>query len=166
MGESSFSLVYSSGDIDESEINKKIDEALVMCEYSKNKKYSLQEIQGSQPKLNLVDKNIASGDVQSILFKLSHSFKQELSKFKDIKPNNLELNATHSKSFFVNSFGVNFSEEKTALYVELTLTATGQSSSNKLEQEYVAMHEFSSIDKLDVAAFVNENVSLVKDVLK
>ncbi|MBT4541021.1 hypothetical protein HOC35_05900 [Candidatus Woesearchaeota archaeon] len=157
IGESSFSI------LDENEIDKKINDALVLCDYSTKPKFSLP-VKNKLSRVSLVDKKLINPIKH--LEDIHKTIKYELTKNenKNIKPNNLELHSSYLKSRIVNSNGVDFKEEKTALYVELTLTASGVLNSGK-EQEHVAMKEVSSLSKFNANKFVQENVSLVKDVL-
>ncbi|MBT4823657.1 hypothetical protein HN695_04665 [Candidatus Woesearchaeota archaeon] len=161
IGESSFSIV----EFNEKSINKMIDDALVICDYSRKPKFSLptkSELKSKPKKLILVDKKLISP--LKNLRKIANGIRTNLKKY-NVKPNNLELQGSYLKLNVINSNGVDLKEEKTSFYVELTLTTAKKADGKVQEQEFVAMKEHASLSQFNAKEFVKENVNIVEDVL-
>jgi predicted Zn-dependent protease len=167
IGDSSFSVVIGetgnskdvgSLKIDEGLINKKIDEALLLCNYSRKPVFKIP-VSNKIPKCNLVDKNLKNPTLQ--LNQIYKEIKNELKNYSNITVNNLELYGGFLSSNLINNNGINYNEERTSFYIELTLTA----NKGGKQQEHVAMKDVSSLSKFNPKQFVKENVKLVNDIL-
>ncbi|MBS3121429.1 hypothetical protein J4434_00915 [Candidatus Woesearchaeota archaeon] len=174
IGESSFNVVEFNKFV----IQEQINNALIICDYSKKQTFALPEKESNLIKkeqlheLNLVDdKLITEQGRKTQLNNVYQALKKELSlsQHKDIKPNNLEIYAASSTLRILNSEGVDLSEPKTGFYIELTLTASKnekfQKKIQKKEQEFVAAKDFSSTTQLDVKNFIAHNINMVRNIL-
>lgn len=159
IGDSSFSIIG----FDEHELAGKIDLALAICEYSKKPRFSLPSKSQITKRVKLKDDLLVNA--MPSLAKIHGRIKNELSSHANIKCNNLEMHATYAKVRVINSLGIDVEDERTGLYIELTITASKNEKGMVNEQEYVCAKGYASIARFDIKAFVDECVRLVNDVL-
>lgn len=150
------------------EINRKIDNALLLCNFSRKPLYTLpskkdcagferlrENIKQSDGKIKDINKAYIS------LLGIYQKIKHELKKYDYIKANSLEIHASFIRNHTANSMGVCLWEEKTSVFVELTVTAFD----SKVEQEFIASKAFCRLDDFNIKSFVAETANIAKDIL-
>lgn len=158
IGESSFNITCL-GNLDSisdiKNIKKKIDEALLLCDYSRKPYYTLPRKQ----KMNRV-KLASFKNPEKYFAVLLEKIKKELRRYKDIKLNSLEFHTSIETTGIINSSDVDASQKSSHFMVEMTITAKKGSK----EQEFVAIKHLSTLN-LNVKQFVEENVKIARDIL-
>jgi len=161
LGECTTTLTH----FDETYLQQKINDALVVCSNTKKKAYKLPEKQ-EIPKVKIADPIIVSavkkGTINKNIRKLSSEFMQNFKRAKGVKLNGHEIFCEYVQLNIMNSNGLDISTEGTKMYAELVITA----NKGKNEQEYVPRILARRLKDIDVKALSKKYINYAKDILK
>jgi predicted Zn-dependent protease len=158
LGEATITIV----DFGESEIKKKVDEALFAASLSRNPFYEPFAEREKITKLNLHDTifDKSREDIQKTVEDFSEKIRAEVQKNKQIKFTSAEILTVDRNSVLMTSKCHELKQRKSAVYVELILTTTGKGE----EVEFLADKTETTFEKFNISDFVKEAVETVIDI--
>lgn len=162
MGESSFNVTTDTVE----EINKKIEDAIVICSLSKNEKWDIVSEQKELPDVNL------ECPIINCFFNEADNFSSYMNANQtvlrgifadqvDVRLSAIEFMFSKIKKHFVLSTGVDYEFTKTKGYVEAVIT----SKNEKEEQEIFVSDDFNVLDKFNVGQFMLRAIDEAKNRL-
>lgn len=155
LGEATVTIV----DFDESSVKQKITEALLAASLSKNPFYEPFAEKSETPKIKLHDTVFEkrSPEIQKKIENFAGQMLSEVKQNKKVKFTGAEILTLDTDSELITNKGHNLKHRKSAVYVELVLTAVGKRG----EVEFLADKKETTFEKFDIVEFVNEAATIV-----
>lgn len=164
LGETNF-VVKDSKDI--KLITEQIEEAIMLSQYSEKEIFNIPD-KNENKKISQVvmsDSHIVNGfkngNIELEINKIFKDLQNEMQKYPEVKLNGSEILMTNSRRDLVNSKGVELSQSKTSVYIEVVLTA----KNSEREMEFFPCKIVSCIKDMKISEFLSENIQNVNDVL-